>query len=112
MSVALNKGEYIGLDDITSKEQVIEAVKNGRFTVYIGTYSEVDEEYLHNPEVIDLLAEELEDSLEEPPAEGFDRFSGWNIGMDGKNIYVYVYLPDIAFHDYVILRIPLDEVTK
>lgn len=112
VSVDLNKGEYIRIYDITSKEQVINAVKDGKFTVYIGTYSEVDEEYMHKPEVIDLLAEEMEKSLWEPLVEGFDRFSGWNIGMDGENIYVYVYLPDIAFHDYVILRIPLDEVTK
>lgn len=78
--------------------------------VYIGTYSEVDEKDLHNPEVIDLLVKELGNSLEEPPVEGFDRFGGRNIGMDGKNVYVYAYLPDIAFHDYVILSIPLDEV--
>lgn len=112
VSVDLNKGEYIGLYDITSKEQVIDAVKDGKFKVYIGTYSEVDEEDFHNPEVIDLLAEELEDSLGEPPAEGFDRFSGWNIGIDEEDIYIRIHLSDIAFHDYVILSIPLDEVTK
>lgn len=112
VSVDLNKGEYIGLYDITSKEQVLDAVKDGKFKVYIGTYSEADEEDFHNPEVLDLLAEELEDSLGKPPAEGFDRFSGWNLGMDEEDIYIRIYLSDIAFHDYVILSIPLDEVTK
>lgn len=112
VSVDLNKGEYIGFYDITSKEQVLDAVKDGKFKVYIGTYSEADEEDFHNPEVLDLLAEELEDSLGKPPAEGFDRFSGWNLGMDEEDIYIRIYLSDIAFHDYVILSIPLDEVTK
>ncbi len=113
VSVNLHTKEYIRLEDIASTKQVLNAVKCGHFSVYIGTYSEFGEADAHEAEIIDLLTAKLEAFLsKETVQEGYNRFSSRNIGLDEDNLYLYVELPEIAFHDYMILCIPLNALSE
>lgn len=113
VSINLQAGKYILLDDITSIDNVLEAIRNGNFEVYEGTYSEFDEADAHKQDIIELMVQELEASLEKvPPEEGYDRYSVYNIGLDKEYLYLYISLPNIAFHDYMILCIPLEDVVE
>lgn len=113
VAVNLRTSEYIQLCDLTSKNAVFEAIRNGNFKVYEGTYSEFDETDAHEQDIIDLMIQELETSLEEYPVEdGYSRYSSYNIGLDAEYLYLYVSLPNIAFHDYMILCIPLEDIVE
>lgn len=113
VAVNLRTSEYIQLCDLTSKNAVLEAIRNGNFKVYEGTYSEFDETDAHEQDIIDLMIQELEASLEKYPVEdGYSRYSSYNIGLDAEYLYLYVSLPNIAFHDYMILCIPLKDIVE
>lgn len=113
VAVNLRTSEYIQLCDLTSKNAVLEAIRSGNFKVYEGTYSEFDETDAYEQNIIDLMIRELEASLEKYPVEdGYSRYSSYNIGVDKEFLYLYVSLPNIAFHDYMILCIPLKDIVE
>jgi len=113
VSVDLQEGKYILLDDMASADNIVEAIRNGNFKVYEGTYSEFDEADAHGQDVVSRITQELEASLEKMPLEeGYDRYSSYNVGLDKEYLYLYVRLPNIAFHDYMILCIPLEDIAE
>ncbi|MDE7223053.1 MAG: hypothetical protein K2O34_04640 [Acetatifactor sp.] len=113
VAINLRTSEYIQLCDLTSKNAVLEAIRSGNFKVYEGTYSEFDETDAHEQDIIDLMLQELEISLEKYSVEdGYNRYSSYNIGLDAEYLYLYVNLPNIAFHDYLILCIPLRDIIE
>lgn len=113
VAINLRSNEYIQLCDLTSNNAVLEAIRNGNFKVYEGTYSEFDEADAHEQDIIDLMIQELETSLEKyPVGDGYSRYSSYNIGLDAEYLYLYVNFPNIAFHDYMILCIPLKDIIE
>lgn len=113
VAINLRTSEYIQLCDLTNKNAVLEAIQNGNFKVYEGTYSEFDETDAHEQSIIDIIIQELAASLEKYPIEdGYSRYSSYNIGLDEEYLYLYVSLPNIAFHDYMIICIPLKDIIE
>lgn len=113
VTIDLETGKYILLYDVVKIDKVFEAIRNGNFKVYEGTYSEFSETDAHEQDILDLMIQELETSLEEYPVEdGYSRYSSYNIGLDAEYLYLYVNLPNIAFHDYMILCIPLKDIVE
>ncbi|MBD5548619.1 MAG: DUF4163 domain-containing protein [Lachnospiraceae bacterium] len=106
MTINVSDGEYILLKDLENSDKLISLVESGTFEVFEGTYSELHEDYFHEPEAIKRLVEMLENELENHTLNGgFDRYSSQNIGMDEENLYFYFPFEE-AFHGYVILRVP------
>lgn len=106
VTIDINNGEYISLTDLEDSLQMERLVESGNFQVMEGTYSELHEDFFHEPEVIKRLVKMLKDELKNNKLnDGFDIVSSQNIGIDEENLYLYLRF-DEAFHGYVILRVP------
>lgn len=116
VTVDLNTGKYIYLYDITSADKVLDAVRNGNFTVYIGLYSEVCEADVHEKDVIDLMLQELKTSLKETAdTDSFDMYSSQNIGLDKEYLYLFFTFWGTgteSFHGYYIISIPVEDISS
>lgn len=105
-TVNINDGRYLLFNDLANGDKLFSLVEADAFEIIEGTYSELHEDYFHEPEVKQRIVEILKSELEKDVlSDGFDRFSSQNIGRDEGNLYLY--LPfDEAFHRYIILRVP------
>ncbi len=107
----MKTGQYIHLHDLLNIEKLNTILLNGNFTVYEGTYSELDEDDVHDPKIIRDFTNTIKDAAAEIKPKEYNPFSSQNIGMDDKYLYVYV-ISNIGFHNYFILQIPLNLVFK
>ncbi len=105
VTIDMDKGEYVGLNDLTNRDQLIHLIESGDFEVIEGTYSELHGDYFHQPEVIVFFVEILKSELANRKlSDGYDDISQ-NIGMDGENLYLHFYY-DVSLNGYVLLRVP------
>ena len=59
-TINVSDGEYILLKDLENSDKLISLVESGTFEVFEGTYSELHEDYFHEPEAVKRLVEMLE----------------------------------------------------
>jgi Protein of unknown function (DUF3298). len=107
VTIDMKTGQYIHLHDLLDIEKLNTILLNGKFTVYEGTYSELDEDDVHDPKTIMDLTNTIKDAVAKIMPQEYNPFSSQNIGMDDKYLYVYV-ISNIGFHNYFILQVPLN----
>ncbi len=104
-TIDVNKGEYVGLNDLANRSQLIDLIESGNFEVIEGMYSELHGDYFHQPEVIASFVEMLKSELDNHDlSDGYDNRCQ-NIGMDEENLYLHFYY-DVSLDGYVLLRVP------
>lgn len=105
VTIDMDKGEYVGLNDLANRNQLINLIESGNFEVIEGTYSELHGDYFHQPEVIASFVEMLKSELDNRKfSDGYDD-SCQNIGMDEENLYLHFYFYD-SLNGHVLLRVP------
>lgn len=105
VTIDMDKGEYVGLNDLANRDQLIHLIESGDFEIIEGTYSELHGDYFHQSEVIASFVEILKSEFDNRKlSDGCDD-TCQNIGMDEENLYLHFYY-DVSLNGYVLLRVP------
>ncbi|MDE6566390.1 MAG: hypothetical protein K2K70_01505 [Lachnospiraceae bacterium] len=118
-TIDVKTGQYIHLQDVTDMEQLAQILTDNHFEVVAGTYFELHEEDVHEPEYITQYIADFENEINErdmnQPDDGVIKcsdthrhyylYSCKNIGMDEDYLYIY-FRDSLAFEGYFIFKIP------
>ena len=106
VTIDISTNKFVYFDDLLCIEELENALINDNFNIYEGTYSELNEEDVHMPNVInDLIKTSKKMIKDEVKSQGYNAYSCQNIGIDERYFYIYL-RSNIAFHDYFIIQIP------
>lgn len=101
VTVDLESNEYVAIEELISKERVLQAIGEKEYEIYEGADFTISKDP-HG----DSLAQEFAEAFAQQADEGHDR-ARYNVGLDRDHAYVY-FSCKAGLHGYIILRIPLD----
>lgn len=107
VTIDVSAAEYVYIQNLLCEEEFEDALLTHNFTTYEGTYSELSEEDVHTPELINELIEIYKKQTK-------NGTECQNLGMDQTFYYVYI-ISNKGFHNYFILKIPrksIDNITQ